>query len=116
DGYCWIGDSPDEPKLSPEYSRHFSSNQDVDFSLNGCQVYFNRGLKVGEIRVDLGTLTPNLARFEKRGGPGEEWKETPANFAWFPREGQDSLEVRSVNAWGKAGPVTHVWFKGGWGK
>src|SRR5262249_47741141 len=22
DGYCWVGDSPDDPKISPEYSRH----------------------------------------------------------------------------------------------
>jgi hypothetical protein len=111
DGYCWVGDSPDDPKLSPEYSRHLTPArpQDVDWPLNWVRPHLARTATAGELRVDLETFTPNLERLE-RAGPGEKdaWKETPAAFAWKLQPGDNLLRVRSVNKWGRAGQETRV--------
>ncbi len=105
DGYCWVGDSPDAPRISPEYSRPLSPArpQDIDWSLNWSRIHFSRTGKPGELRVDVETHTPNLARLEKCGEGKETWQATPASFVWRLRPGANELTVRSVNHWGKNG-------------
>jgi hypothetical protein len=110
DGYCWVGDSPDSPTVSPEYSRLLSPArpQDIDWSLNWSRVHLSRTGKPGEVRVDLETHTPNLGRLEKRAEGKEGWQATPASFVWRLRPGVNELTVRSVNSWGKAGGEARV--------
>jgi hypothetical protein len=113
DGYCWVGDSPDAPSISPEYSRHLDPNrpQDIDWKLGWTRVHLCRTDKPGELCVDLGTHTPNLARFERltRGKDGKEVAQpTPAGFTWVLRPGENELVVRSVNQWDKAGRTARV--------
>ncbi len=119
DGYCWVGDSPDKPTLSPEYSRHLTPArpQDVDWSLNWVRAHLLRTSTQGELRVDLETFTPNLERLE-RAGPDEKdaWQPTPATFTWKLRPGLNELRLRSVNRWHRAGQPTVVevgWKPGG---
>jgi hypothetical protein len=110
DGYCWVGDSPDAPRISPEYSRSLSPArpQDIDWNLNGSRLHLSRTGKPGELRVDVETHTPNLARLEKRGDDKESWQATPASFVWRLRPGANELAVRSVNHWGKTGREARV--------
>ena len=118
DGYCWVGDSPDAPRIAPEYSRALSPArpQDIDWSLNWCRVHLSRTKVGGELRVDVETHTPNLARLEKRVGGKGAWQPTAASFGWQVRHGENELEVRSVNQWGKAGGAARArveWTAGG---
>jgi hypothetical protein len=110
DGYCWVGDSPDAPRISPEYSRPLAPArpQDIDWSVNWSRIHLSRTGKPGELRVDIETHTPNLARLEKRGDGKDTWQTTPASFVWRLRPGANELAVRGVNHWGKAGSVAHV--------
>jgi hypothetical protein len=112
DGYCWVGDSADNPQISPEYSRPLSPArpQDIDWSLNWSRIHLSRTGKPGEVRVDIETHTPNLLRLEKQTAGGGEgaWQATPATFVWQLRPGENVLTVRSVNHWGKAGAETRV--------
>jgi hypothetical protein len=112
DGYCWVGDSPDEPSISPEYSHHLSPTRawDIDWNLNWTRIHMVRTSKPGELQVDLETLTPNLARLEKTAESAmcksDSWKPTAASFVWKLKWGRNVLRVRSVNQWEKAGPDT----------
>jgi hypothetical protein len=112
DGYRWVGDSSDNPQISPEYSRALSPlrPQDVDWSLNWSRIHLSRTGKAGELRVDLETLTPNLLRLERQTGVGGNvgWQTTPATFVWRLQAGENALTVRSVNHWGKTGAESRV--------
>jgi hypothetical protein len=118
DGYWWVGDSPDDPKLSPEYSRHLDPGrpQDIDWSLNWCRIHLCRTAQAGELKVDVETFTPNLARLEKQASTGDAWQATPAAFVWKLKPGENVLRVRSVNQWERAGTPAEVkvqWSDGG---
>jgi hypothetical protein len=108
DGYWWVGDSPDDPRLSPEYSRHLSPSrpQDVDWALNRSHIHLCHTDKPGELRVDVQTHTPNLLRLERAGQGG--WRPTPAGFVWKLQPGVNELRVRGVNHWGRAGREARV--------
>jgi hypothetical protein len=110
DGYCWVGDSPDAPRISPEYSRPLSPArpQDIDWNLNWCRLHLSRTKEAGVVRVDMETHTPNLGRLEKRGDGKEAWQTTPGSFTWQLRPGVNEIAVRSVNQWAKAGREERV--------
>jgi hypothetical protein len=114
DGYFWVGDSPDEPRISPEYSRSLSPDrpQDVDWALNRTRIHLCHTARPGELQVDLETHTPNLARLEKSSKAGKEakpdWQETPSRFVWKLQAGENVLYVRSVNRWDRRGAVAEV--------
>jgi hypothetical protein len=111
DGYCWVGDSPDDPKISPEYSRHLSPArpQDIDWSLNWTRIHLARTAKAGELQVDLETHTPNLARLER--WEDGAWKPVGAAFVWRLKPGENELRVRSVNRWDRPGAEAKVQVK-----
>jgi hypothetical protein len=109
DGYDWVGDGPDSPRLSPEYSRHLdpSRPQDVDWKLGWTRIHLSRTIKPGELQVDLETHTPNLARFERLGIDGKP-SPVAARFVWTLRPGRNALTIHSVNQWQKAGRPARV--------
>jgi hypothetical protein len=115
DGYYWVGDSPDEPTVSPEYSRLLSParSQDIDWSLNWTRIHLSRTRNPGELRVELETFTPNLARLERSADAGgkaesEAWQATPAAFVWKLKPGTNALRARAVNRWDRAGAEARV--------
>jgi hypothetical protein len=110
DGYWWVGDSPDAPKVSPEYSRHLSPArpQDIDWDVNWYRIHLARTDKPGELRVDVEAHVPNLARLERAAGGEEPWQATPADFVWKLKPGANVLRVRGVNAWGRPGREARV--------
>jgi hypothetical protein len=115
DGYWWVGDSPDNPRLSPEYSRHLdpARPQDIDWSLNGTRIYLARTAQPDELRVDLESGTPNLDHMEKSEGPAPAsgqgaWQPVPAGFIWKLRAGRNELRVRGVNQFQRRGRETQL--------
>ncbi len=115
DGYWWVGDSPDDPRISPEYSHHLdpARPQDIDWSLNWTRIHLCRTKNAGELQVDLEIRTPNLARLEKMTetkdmADKDGWQTTPAAFMWKLRPGKNILKARSVNHWDRAGAPAHV--------
>ena len=110
DGYCWVGDTPDRPERSPEYSRHLSPDrpQDIDWSLNWTRVHLETTSKAGVLRARLETRTPNLLRLEVRRGADAAWMPTPAEFVWKPAPGRNVLTLRGVNKFDRAGPEERV--------
>jgi hypothetical protein len=105
DGYCWVGDSPDDPRVSPEYSRHLPPEraQDVDWPLDWSRIHLCRTGKAGELQVDVETQTPNLARLERRADGADSWQPVAASFVWKLQPGDNVLRVRGINHWGRAG-------------
>jgi hypothetical protein len=108
DAYDWVGDHRDQPQLSPEYSLHLHRPQDVNWPVTGCRIHVLRTDKPGELRIDVEAPTPNLAGLEVWKGPGHGWQASPASFTWTVQPGDNILEVCSVNAWGKKGPVARL--------
>lgn len=112
DGYCWVGDSPDDPRISPEYSRHLSPDrpQDIDWEVNAVRLHLSRTAKAGEVQVDVESHVPNLARLEKdtAGNGKPAWAATPARFVWKLKPGRNVLRVRGVNHWERAGHPDRV--------
>jgi hypothetical protein len=107
DGYCWVGDSPDDPRLSPEYSRHLppARAQDVDWPLDWSYLHLSRTATAGELQVDVETVTPNLARLERW---TDGWRPTAASFRWKLTPGENVLRVRGVNRWDRASSEANV--------
>jgi hypothetical protein len=115
DGYCWVGDSPDDPRISPEYSRHLLPDRadDIDWELNAVRIYLRQTEKPGEVQVDVAAQMPNLARLEKTMSRGEkdgktEWQPTEARFLWKLKPGRNALAVRGVNHWERVGQTSRV--------
>lgn len=106
DGYWWVGDSLDNPLISPEYSRLIDPRrEDADWKLGGTRVHLSRKMK-GQVQVDLESLMPNHAKFERFKDKG--WVTTPGRFDVSVGDADSVLRVRSVNMWGKAGKESTV--------
>jgi hypothetical protein len=105
DGYRWVGDSPDRPTRSPEYTHHLDPARPrlTDEPINRVRLHLARTAQARAIQVDLETHTPNLLRLER--WPKDRWSPTPARWVWKPMT-EGELRVRSVNAWERAGKET----------
>jgi hypothetical protein len=111
DGYCWVGDSPDEPAISPEYSRHLTPTrpQDIDWSVNWSRIHLARTGKEGELLIQLEAGMPNLERLEMNQTLGSKaWKAAEGSFVWKLRPGRNVLRARVVNQFGRAGRESRV--------
>ncbi|HTU18687.1 MAG TPA: hypothetical protein VMG10_11550 [Gemmataceae bacterium] len=115
DGYCWVGDSPDDPRISPEYSRHLPPERvaDIDWDLNWVRLHLSRTAKPGEVQVDVESHVPNLARLEKTTSQSTKetktkWQPAAARFVWKLKPGRNVLTVRGVNLWERAGEPSRV--------
>jgi hypothetical protein len=104
DGYWWVGGSA----RSPEYSHHLSAERvaDADWKLNQTWATLTATAQPNAVRVELATNTPNHQHYERlRNG---QWTKCPPNFEWTLDAGTTTLQVRSVNAWERAGPTATV--------
>jgi hypothetical protein len=115
DGYCWVGDSPDDPRMSPEYSRHLPPERaaDIDWDLNWVRIHLSQTAKPGELQVDVASHVPNLARLEKTTSQGAKetktkWQPAAARFVWKLTPGKNVLTVRGVNHWERVGEPSRV--------
>jgi hypothetical protein len=61
----------------------------------------------GQIKLSLQTLSPNLESYQARFDEGP-WKSASKSFDWKIRPGTNRLEVRTMNRFGVAGPISEV--------
>jgi hypothetical protein len=59
------------------------------------------------IRVSAQTFTPNFRTYEVK-IDDQPWKPSGDSFSWSPHPGSNSLQTRTVNLFGIAGPVSTV--------
>jgi hypothetical protein len=105
DGYLWWTDD-----LNPRYAEYsLQTNRPEDFywSVNQTRLYPQATEEPGVLEVQVESVTPNLSHFLVR-MDGGEWvpDETPVRWPLHP--GENSLAVRSVNAFGRTGRVAHA--------
>ncbi len=105
DGYLWwsVGIDPSYP----EYSMQTSREADFNWSVNQTRLYPRAGEQEGVIEIDIETTTPNFSHYQVR-IDGGEWAraDTPPN--WELHQGQNELEVRGVNTFGRAGRTARL--------
>jgi len=105
DGYLWW-----KKTLIPEYEEytyHTSHYRDMYWTINQVEVFLSRTGSAGELKVQLDTVTPNLDRLLLR-IDGGEWRDTPPEFVWKLKEGDNRLEVKPVNKWGLEGITSEI--------
>ncbi len=105
DGYLWW-----KKTLIPEYEEytwHTSHYRDMYWTLNQVEGFLFQTGKLGELKVLLDTVTPNLDRIMLR-FDGDEWMETSPEFTWKLKNGTNHLELKSVNKWGFDGIVSKI--------
>jgi hypothetical protein len=100
DGYLWWSVDAD-PKYS-EYSLQTSREADFNWSVNQTRLYPRAGVEAGVLEIDVETATPNFSHYQIK-IDGSEWDDAEAPLSWSLSAGENELEVRGVNAFGKAG-------------
>ena len=100
DGYLWWNVDID-PKFA-EYSLQTSREADFNWSVNQTRLYPRAGEDVGILEIDVETATPNFSHYEIR-VDGGEWSSGEVPLSWALSAGENELEVRGVNAFGRAG-------------
>ena len=104
DGYLWWSVDID-PKYA-EYSLQTSRPADFYWSINQTRLYPRAG-ESGVLDLDVETATPNLSHLEMR-TDGGDWSQTEAPFSWDLHAGENELEVRGVNLFGRAGRAARL--------
>ena len=103
DGYLWWSDDID-PKYA-EYSLQTSRPGDFYWSVNQTRIYLQATENPASLQVDLEHTAPNFLHFLVRENGGDWREETESRFTWLLAAGDNQLEVRSVNVFGKTGRI-----------
>jgi hypothetical protein len=103
DGYLWWTDDAD-PKY-PEYSLQTRRPGDFYWTVDRVRVHLQAA--ADGLRADFEHNMPRFDRFEVR-LDGGSWQTCATPYAWKPQGDDGALEARAVNAFGMAGPPTHV--------
>ncbi len=105
DGYLWWSVDID-PKYA-EYSMQTSREADFNWSVNQTRLYPRAGEKAGVIEIDVETATPNFSHYQVR-IDGGEWRQADSPLNWELHQGQNELEVRGVNTFGRGGRTARL--------
>ncbi len=105
DGYLWWEDAQ-TPKL-PRFALATDRVADMYWSVNQVEVHLLAGSSAGSLNVLLATPTPNLDHLEVCLDDGD-WRPSPAAFEWRLHRGENRLAARSVNRFGRSGPVAAI--------
>ena len=100
DGYLWWSVDID-PKYA-EYSLQTSREADFNWSVNQTRLYPRAGEEAGVLEIDVETATPNFSHYQIR-IDGSEWDDAEAPLSWALSAGENELEVRGVNTFGRPG-------------
>ncbi len=104
DYICW-----DDARTPLQYRyRNFTSRRsDIEWTIN--QVRFDLAFadEQGQLRVQMGTVTPYFETFLVRRNDGD-WSAADRTFDWKLQPGKNRLEMRVRNTSGILGPVSHV--------
>ena len=105
DGYLWWEDEPGE--RLPWFSLWSSREGDFHWTLYQTEVYLGTTEEDTVLRVLLDTETPNFWKYEAR-RDGGGWEEVPEEFMWRLHPGENILEVRVLDRFGRAGRTSRV--------
>ena len=100
DGYLWWSVDID-PKYA-EYSLQTSRPADFNWSVNQTRLYPRAGAETGVLEIDVETATPNFSHYQIR-IDDSDWVEAEAPLRWALSAGENELEVRGVNTFGRTG-------------
>ena len=100
DGYLWWSVDAD-PKYA-EYSLQTSREADFNWSVNQTRLHPRAGDEAGMLEIDVETATPNFSHYQIR-IDSSEWEDAEAPLSWALSAGENELEIRGVNTFGKAG-------------
>lgn len=106
DGYLWWTEEVD-PKY-PEYSLQTTRETDFYWSVNQTRIYLQVTKSQGELLVDFDHTTPNFSHFVVCFDDSDTWEQCEAPLTWTLREGENKLEVRSVNAFSRQGRISRT--------
>ncbi len=107
DGYLWWCDEPDDPAGNiAMYSK--LSNRVADFypRVNTTRIDLE-AMETFVLRINLHTDAPNFAQYEIN-IDGDGWESVDPPLRWPLNPGENVLEARSRNTFGRAGPVATV--------
>lgn len=104
------GDPPVRFRMEPEEGYEpiliaTENPDDVYWTLNQAELHVGAGESGVVVTAD--TATPNFARFEVRFDEGD-WQTVAPTFPWPLHPGENRLEVRPVNAFGRPGIVSSI--------
>ena len=105
DGYLWW-----KKTLIPEYEEYTGQTahyRDMYWTLNQVQLFLSETDKPGELKVQFDTVTPNLDKILVR-VDGGEWQTVTAEMLWKLKSGQNRIEAKPVNKWGRDGITSEV--------
>ena len=80
---------------------------DFNWSVNQTRLYPRAGEKAGVIEIDVETATPNFSHYQVR-IDGGEWGQADSPPNWELHQGQNELEVRGVNTFGRGGRTARL--------
>jgi hypothetical protein len=104
DGYLWW---KDERSPLPWFSLQSNRAYDFHWNVNVTEIHLSLGGSRASLKVQLETVTPNFDKFLVR-LDGKEWVEKPSSFLWSLHQGINTLEVKSMNKFGREGIVSSV--------
>ncbi len=104
------GDPPVRFRMEPEegYEPILTATEnpdDIYWTLNQAELHVREG--TSGLEVSAATVTPNFARTEARFDEGD-WHTVGSTFPWTLHPGENRLEVRPVNAFGRAGVTSSL--------
>ena len=105
DGYLFWQDEKTDPL--PWFSHHTSRSEDLYGSVNRAKIHLQQSDSADGLVVVLDVAMPNFERFESRHDDAV-WQACPETFDWALAEGDNRLEIRPVNAFGRAGASSWV--------
>jgi len=104
DGYLWWRD---EKQPAPWYTFQSDRVADLYWTLNTTEIHLQKMRERGCLRVELDTVTPNLACFLVQIDDGE-WVEKPPAFTWSLHPGRNALRAKTVNKFSVEGIASEI--------
>ena len=104
----WVWEDRQTPKSYAYRYRNITARRaDWEWTPNRVRFDASCGGKPRTVDVQMGTFTPGFETFLVR-VDGKEWQPSGRTFAWALHDGRNRLEMRSRNAAGVDGPVSHL--------
>jgi len=108
-GWFWTGHyvwADNREPARPLYPHRVTRREDFEWDVNRTEIHLTATDKPGVLEVELTTHTPGFAHFVRL-DDGVTARQTPSQFRWELRPGENVLTVAAVNQSGRVGvPAT----------
>lgn len=106
---CTCGNVNATPDAGYEegFTQHTTRDADIYPDIGTSRIEIAENKIPGTVKVNIGTYTPNLKTFLLR-IDNREWQPSEAPFVWHLHDGDNTLEVRTENAFGRLGHPSKV--------